>query len=470
MGYGDISALNADSKIPTPYIDRIANEGMTFTDAHTSSSVCTPSRYSILTGCYSWRTELKRGVLHSESDACLVSEGRLTAADVLKQAGYNTAMIGKWHLGWKWAARPGVEINCVKKRKLANSWIDIRKPIEAGPTTFGFDYFFGICGSLGMDPQVWVENETPLYDYWLEKEGQNGAVHLPEYTRLAVEYIDQQDADTPFFLFFSLTSPHAPIVPNAEFQGKSPLGKYGDFCIETDYRVGQVLKALDDKGFTENTVVLFTADNGSSAAKAKNIHLEDTFGHYSSYIYRGYKAAIWEGGHRVPFLVRWPKLIEAGSQHDSPVGVFDLIKTVADINQVKVPDDAGEDSISLLPAFRGEDLPADARQGLIHHSSDGYFAVRHGDWKMCFTSWAGGNDHGRKGKTRGKSKQKQKYQLYHIGEDAGEQNNLYGTMPEKEAELLSLLQGAVTLGRTTPGDVLQNDTNNDWEQLGGLIQ
>ena len=203
MGYGDVSALNPDGKIPTPNINRIAKEGMTFTDAHTSSACCTPSRYSIMTGRYSWRTELKRGVVRSESDACLIDEGRMTVANVLKDRGYSTALIGKWHLGWEWAATPGREVTFEKKRSIEKSWIDIDEKMQQGPTDFGFDYFFGICGSLDMHPYVWVENDQPVYEYWQQQGGKNPKTHLPEYTNRAVDYIRKQDGTKPFFLFLS---------------------------------------------------------------------------------------------------------------------------------------------------------------------------------------------------------------------------------------------------------------------------
>ncbi|MBN1685421.1 MAG: arylsulfatase, partial [Spirochaetales bacterium] len=376
MGYGDVGCLNPDCRFPTPSLDRLGREGMMFTDAHSSSSLCTPSRYSILTGRYCWRTYLKSGVLWGTGSA-IIESGRGTVASLLKNAGYSTACIGKWHLGWDWAVKPGyedrVDIDTMSGEDGRMDWIDFSRPIKNGPTTRGFDYYYGIIASLDMPPYVYVEDDMPSPEplAWQEQDGMcrpglrgqslrwNNV--LPNLTERAVSYIEDQTADQPFFLYFPLTAPHTPIAPADEFKGKSGMNDYTDFCMEVDHRVGQVLDALDRKGLADNTIVIFATDNGASGNHARCPWLAKEFGHYSSYIYRGYKSDIWDGGHRLPFLLRWPGMVKPGSVCDQRVGLFDLFATAAEITGQAIPDNEGEDSVSLLPVFKGGSIDGSIR-------------------------------------------------------------------------------------------------------------
>lgn len=311
MGYGDVSALNENSKIQTTNIDRIASEGVTFTDAHSSSSVSTPSRYSLLTGRYNWRSDLKSGVLMGYNKA-LISPDRRTIASVLRDQGYQTACIGKWHLGWDW--------NNIEAGKDS---VDFSKPITNGPTTRGFDYFYGIIASLDMAPYVYVENDMPTalpdretvndgMKYWRKGPTASDFDHeqtLPNFINRAVDYIhDKSKEDKPFYLYLPLPAPHTPILPIKEYQGKSGLNPYGDFVLMVDDMVGKVMKALKAAGVEENTIIVFSTDNGCSP-QAKFDELQAK-GHYPSYIYRGHKADLFDGGHRIPCVVRWPARVK----------------------------------------------------------------------------------------------------------------------------------------------------------------
>ena len=320
LGYGDVHCLNPErGKIPTPNLDRLAGQGMRFTDAHSGSAVCTPTRYGILTGRYAWRSRLQSGVLGGISPP-LIDQGRLTVPGLLKQQGYQTACIGKWHLGLTFASAGG-------KTK------DFTQPIQDGPTTRGFDYYFGISASLDMPPFAFIENdrftETPSVEKkWVRPgaaaPGFEAVDVLPTLTRKAVEYLGgRAREEKPFFLYLALTAPHTPIVPTKDWQGKSGLNAYGDFVMQTDWSVGQVLQALEKNGLAEHTLVIFTSDNGCSPAA--NVQELESKGHYPSYVFRGYKADIWDGGHRIPFLARWPGKIQPGSVSDQLICLTDLM-------------------------------------------------------------------------------------------------------------------------------------------------
>ncbi|MGE9270642.1 MAG: sulfatase family protein, partial [Verrucomicrobiales bacterium] len=317
MGYGDVQVLNPErGKIPTPHMDRVAQEGMVFTDAHTSSSVCTPSRYSLMTGRYNWRTKKQAGVIYG-FDGPLIPASRMTVASLLKAQGYETAMIGKWHIG----------MTMPKKGRM--SWkgtlqgVDWKGTIKGGPHDLGFDYFFGISASLDMPPYLYIENDkfvgeaTVLKEPHPNRKGPAAADFevievLDELAEKSVDFIQRQSKDKPFFAYLSLPSPHTPIVPTPKWQGKSGLGDYGDFMMQTDDFVGTVMKVLDEKGFSDNTLLIVSSDNGFSEAQGGAEELEAR-GHYPSAQYRGYKSEIYEGGHRVPFLVKWPAKVKAGT-------------------------------------------------------------------------------------------------------------------------------------------------------------
>ena len=395
MGYGDAECYNPESKIPTPHLDSLASEGMRFTDAHTPSSVCSPTRYGLLTGRYAWRTELE--VVLWAWDRPLIESDRLTVPSLLNEHGYHTACIGKWHLGWEWRTadcRPmpttlkigGADSNHALRVKLATK-VDYTQPLGGGPVGAGFDYYFG-DDVINQPPYLWIENDRCLTQPTepLLKSIKHGSSNgpatpgwdqanvLPRITKRAVQYIHERgrQKDAPFFLYFPLTAPHVPWLPGKPHQGKSAYGPYGDFVHQVDDIVGQVRRALAESGLAENTLLVFASDNGSMAPPEK--------GHRPNGPLRGKKGDIWEGGHRVPFLACWPGKVKGGSVNHQLVGVNDVMATIAEIVGHELPDDAAEDSVSILPTLLDSANPV--RRSLVHHSYKGAFAVREGAWKL----------------------------------------------------------------------------------------
>ncbi len=468
MGYGDLSCLNNESKIKTVFLDRLAAEGMLFTDAHASSAVCTPSRYSILTGRYNWRSRLKEGVIWGY-DGPIIEAGRVTVASLLQKHGYQTACFGKWHLGWEWA-----------KQGVAEDAIDYARPITNGPTSKGFDYFFGIGASLDMPPYVYVENEmvTAVPDqftqgsegkaFWREGPIAPDFKHeevLPQLTTRVVAAIDQMAKEaSPFFVYFPLPAPHTPMLPVPEFQGKSGTNEYGDFCLQVDDVVGQIMKVLDDNGAAENTILIFTSDNGCSP-RADFQELA-RIGHRPSYVFRGHKADIYEGGHRIPLIIRWPEKIEAGSTCDETVCLSDLLATCADIVGEELPANAAEDSVSNLPVWLGKSLAEPLREATVHTSLDGSLSIRQGRWKLEMCPGSGGWSHPRPGP---ESECLPPVQLYDLEADIGERHNLSQQYPNIVQQLEVLLTKYVRSGRSTPGDPQENDGEAVWKQLWWMI-
>ena len=437
LGYGDISSFNESGKIKTPNIDKLASEGMRFTDAHTSSAVCTPTRYGILTGRYNWRTRLKSSVLWGNSKA-LIPNSRSTVASVLKKQGYDTAFIGKWHLGWDWGMKDSVNI-------------DFSKPITNNPNDLGFDYAYGHSGSLDMSPYVYVENgkSTSIptsttvndgkYSWWREGPTGDDFIHedvTPNFFRRAIALIKKKaKADKPFFLYLPLPSPHTPILPSEEWQGKSGLNPYGDFVIMIDDYMGQLQAAVKESGIEENTLIIFTSDNGCSpAAKIEELKKE---GHYPSYHFRGHKADIYEGGHRVPFIVKWPGRIQNGSVSAQTICTTDFMATCAEISGYSLADDEGEDSYSLISLFEQTNSEP-FREATVHHSINGSFAIRKGDWKLIMCPGSGGWS-SPKPNNKELIATLPKYQLYNLQDDPGEESNRLELNSEKVKELKTLL-------------------------------
>jgi arylsulfatase A len=458
LGYGDPQVYNSESKIPTPNIDLLASVGMRFTDAHSPSSVCTPTRYGILTGRYAWRTELKRSVLWMW-DKPLIAIDRLTFPKMLKSKNYATACIGKWHLGWRWPSNQGegymndtIPIGDYGLKGRNELWknIDFTKPMGGGPLEAGFDYYFG-DDVPNFAPYTFFENDRlvklpnlikpndmyggpgPMSEGWdLEKV-------MPEITKRAVKYIGEQtQTEKPFFLYFALTAPHTPIAPTAKFKGKSEAGLYGDFVHEVDWSVGQIIEALKKSGQFDNTLLVFTSDNGSPQRDGTNmggqIASVKKYGHDPSRPWKGMKADIWEGGHRVPFIASWPDKISANSISGQVICLTDVISSVATI--LGISNEAGtmEDSFDISPIFFGKNEPV--RESIVHHSIDGTFAIRKGDWKLIQGKNAGGFSKGLKiegipVETDG--------QLYNLTKDPSESINLYADNPKKVNELTELL-------------------------------
>lgn len=455
LGYGDVQCLNPErGKIATPALDRLAEQGMTFTDAHSSSSVCTPTRYSILTGRYNWRTHLQKSVLYG-FDKPLIASDRLTVAGFLKQHGYTTAAIGKWHLGLD---IPLTNDTPVEGHNPKN--IDWEGTVGNGPVTRGFDYYHGISASLDMPPYIYIENDkfvgrgtaTKAFNRKGPAEPEFEAVDvLPMIGKKTVEYIQSQDGTKPFFAYVAFTSPHTPILPSAEWRGKSELGKYGDFVMQTDAVVGDIVAAIDEAGLSDNTLVIVTSDNGCS--KSAGISDMQKKGHYPSAQFRGSKSDLWDGGHRVPFFVRWPKVVQPGTTCDQAVCQIDLMATCADIVGASLPETAGEDSVSFKPALSGETIES-SRAGIVHHSIGGYFAYRQGKWKLLLSRGSGGWSSPNENRVRDSAPIAQ---LYDMQADPGERNNLFESRPEIVEELLAQLTSDVERGRSTAGAPTTND-------------
>ena len=466
QGYGDVSCLNPDSKFQTPNLDKLAREGMSFTDAHCSDTICTPSRYGLLTGRYSWRTKLKRGVFGAEKK-CLIVDGRMTLASLFKANGYHTAMVGKWHLGMDF---PG--------ERDSRDWT---QPVLDMPLDKGFDYFWGIPASLNYGVLAWFEGRhakipptqytqkkpnkiaisdyriKPPYDKELRKPGTTnelGVVKgqleiapdfvdsqcLTRFTDKAIEWIEGKSDDAregkPFFLYLPYTSPHKPVIPIEQFRGKSAAGAYGDFMMETDWHIGRILEALDREKLSDDTIIVFTSDNGPEKTWKKRIELHD---HRSNGIYREGKRSIYEGGHRVPFFVRWPAKVKADGKYDQPVCQTDLLATFSEMLEQPLPDTAGEDSVSFFPALMGK--PTDSiRAPMIHHSSGGDFAIRAGKWKLVMEGT------------------KQKRALFDIESDPSEKKNVIGKHPDVTQRLVAHITNIIRNGRSTEGEPQPNDT------------
>lgn len=442
LGYGDIQCLAPKtSKIPTPHSDKLASEGMIFRDAHSGSSVCSPTRYGIMTGRYSWRTRLQKGVVTGFAPS-LIAEDRMTVAGFLKQQGYATAAVGKWHLDFEYLNPETGEKYTQKQHKTP----PIGAKIPDGPIHRGFDYYHGFHHARNMEAVI--ENDKVIEHDPVENM-------LPRLTQKSVEYIDSRKGiKEPFFLYIPLGSPHTPIVPTGEWVGKSGLGKYGDFVMQTDNVVGEVSKALEKNGFTKNTLVIFTSDNGCS--KAAGIPQLAAQGHKVSAHLRGSKADIWEGGHRIPFIVKWPGKVEPGSTSDQLICLTDLFATTADILDQELPKGTCEDSVSFLPALSAKPIVS-TREGVIHHSFSGHFAYRSGKWKLLLAKASGGWTSPKENQV---PKGSPKGQLYDMETDVGEKNNLYTSKPELVAELLAKFTKDVKQGRSTEGSKSKNDVEN----------
>ncbi len=464
LGYGDVRAFNPKGQIATPNIDRLAGQGMRFVDAHSPSAVCTPTRYGLLTGRYAWRTRLKSGVCWGYSPP-LIAADRLTVASLLERQGYNTACIGKWHLGLEWALKDAAKSPGDDRDETWEN-IDFSQPIRSGPNQLGFDEFFGISASLDMHPYVYIKNDratrtpetlVPASEgkkFWREGPIGDDFKHievLDVLTKKAVSFIEKQDEQRPFFLYFPLPAPHKPILPEKRFQTQSGLNEWGDFVMQVDWTVGQVMDALKRKGLAKNTLFIVTSDNG--ATPGADFPTLISKGHNPSGRWRGYKADIFEGGHRVPFIARWPGMIPAGSTSAATICHTDLTATVAEITGFDLPDNAAEDSVSILPLMTRS--ANEVREATVHHSINGSFALRRGRWKLVLCPGSGGWSHPRPNEAR--DAELPNVQLFDLATDIGETTNLHAKHPEIVHELTALLQRYVDRGRSTPGKPQANE-------------
>lgn len=453
LGWGDLGCYNRESAVPTPNADRLASQGVRFTDMHSPSAVCTPTRYGILTGRYSWRSRLQQGVLNGYSPN-LIEPGRKTVASMLKARGYYSGAIGKWHLGL--GDREKTDFDAP-----GSGAPDSGAPLHPGPNDHGFDYFFGIPASLDMPPYVYVENDRVVEKATAQTEGRNnprgvywrpGAIGphfkleevLPTLTTKGVDFIRGRapKARQPFFLYLALTAPHTPWLPTNQFRGRSKAGDYGDFVAQVDDTLGRVMRALDNAGLSGNTLLIFTSDNGAHWTPQDKAR----FAHRANANWRGMKADIWDAGHRIPFLARWPGKIGPGSTSDELGCLTDFMATVAEVVNVKLPNDAAEDSYSLLPALLGK-KGKPIREAIVHHSSEGMFSIRQGEWKLELGLGSGGFSEPRRVEPRPGGPAGQ---LYNIAADPTESDNVYQKHPEIVARLTALLEKYKQQGYSRP--------------------
>ncbi len=468
LGYGDLGCYNPASKIPTPSLDELAREGMLFSDGHSSSGICTPSRYALLTGRYHWRKFHK---IVNAFGSSVFAEERLTLPEMLQQRGYTTACIGKWHLGWDWGAvrLPDAEPTLEKRgRREVRVWghddFDWTKPIPDGPLDHGFDYYFGDA-VINFPPYTWIEGnlvvDAPDGPLQIGKQAKEGSwearpgpaysgwdfyENLPVLADRAVEWLGPpQRSSEPFFLYFAFPSPHAPIVPTDKFDGASEAGPYGDYVVQTDAVCGRLLQALEDAGVADNTIVVLTSDNGPEQYAYPR---DEKYGHWSAEPLRGLKRDIYEGGHRVPFIVRWPGEVEAGSTCDALVSQIDLMATLASIVGFDLPGDAAEDSHDMLPLLRGG--PGE-RTAHVHNTYADMFAMRSGSWVLVdapsgYSSRRRGDWEARHGYEPEAAAAK----LFDLEHDLGQRKDLAADHPDKVRELRGLLNGLREQGFSVP--------------------
>ena len=464
MGYGDVQSLNPKSKIATPNIDSLVKQGMTFLDSHSPSAVCTPTRYGLLTGRYCWRTRMKRGVLGGYSPP-LIGKNRSTIASMLRRQGYRTGAVGKWHLGMQMPKLPKKKVNL--KQWSGDPGIDFAGVITDSPIHHGFDYYFGVCASLDMAPYVYVRNDR----FTMLPSFQQKNVKFPHFVRKgprakdfvldevldkltseAVGFIERSsNKEQPFFLYLPFTAPHKPTQPHERFRGKTGLGEYGDFVAQVDWSVGQVLKAIDNNKIRENTLVVYTSDNGSymyrlgDNDKTDHTTVSTKHGffpknHRANGPFRGTKADIWEAGHHVPFVVRWPGKVAPTTISKETICHTDLYATFAEVAGAKIAAREAEDSFSLLGIIRGKDSHRGAP--VIHHSGSGMFAIRDGKWKLVLGNGSGGRE-----KPRGKAFGKP-YHLYDMSADIAETTNLAEKHPEVVSRLVERFEKMHSSGRS----------------------
>lgn len=460
MGYGDLNCQNPNSKIPTPNLDKLASEGMRFTDAHSSSGICSPSRFALLTGKYHWRRQYK---IVEDFGKPFFKDSDITLPQILKTKGYSTACIGKWHLGWDWEFKnepSGKVMHWGKMRDVYTSNdIDWTKPIKGGPLERGFDYYLG-DGTINFPPYAWIENnkvtEAPTTEMIPDslglktKEGRwefrpgpkvknwNPYKVLPTLAKKTVEWINRQEKQQPFFLYFALPSPHAPIIPSDEFDGKSQAGAYGDYMNQTDWVVGQVLSALKAKGMEDNTIIIFSSDNGPEAYAWERAN---KYNHFSMGDFRGLKRDVWEGGHHIPFIIKWPGKVKANSVSKEVISQIDIMATLANITGIKLTENAAPDSYDITSVISGKKYKSPIREATIHNTYETIWGIRKGDW-LYINDSTGGH---RKlpasfKKLNGYTDFNTEGILFNMVDDPEQRNNLYEKYPGKIKELDKMIQ------------------------------
>jgi len=475
LGYGDVGCYNPEAKAPTPNIDRLAREGMRFTDAHSPSTVCTPTRYSLLTGRMAFRNGMK-GVFTGAGGPCLIKEDRLTIAGMLRDQGYTTAMFGKWHIGLTFYDKDGKPIT--KNGLEAVKRIDYSQPITGGPIDRGFDQFFGtaccpttdwlyayIDGDKIPMPPTRIVDRKPLPKHPYSRDNRPGMIapgfDLEEvdmvFLQKSLEFLEshkQKSPNKPFFLFHSAQAVHLPSFAGRAFKGKTEAGPHGDFIFELDYVVGRLMSKLDQLGYGENTLVIFSSDNGPEVPTV--IDMRKTHKHDGARPWRGVKRDQWEGGHRVPFIARWPKKIKDGSTSAQTICLTDVMATCAALTGATIPPNAAEDSYNILPVLLGQAGDKPIREYTLHQTISLALAIRHGNWKYLDHKGSGGNNYGREGEWGMKQFALPERapdapgQLYDLAKDPGETTNLYNEYPEIVKALKGKLEEYKTSGRSAP--------------------
>lgn len=463
LGYGDVFVNNSESKIKTPYIDKLASQGMRFTDAHTTSSVCTPSRYSILTGSYPWRSRLPVGVLRGYSRT-LINPKQPTIAHLLKTKSYYTGVIGKWHLGIDWVLKEAFKDSILPifnqdkmygiRDEMNPDQINFLKKPTGGPLTQGFDYSYILPASLDMPPYCYLENDQltqlpssftpgnklesgytgPFWRPGLMSPSFDFSNVLPNFTQKVIQFIQNQNKSTnPYFLYFPMPAPHTPWMPTEQYKGKSKAGEYGDYVMMVDDAIGSVLKVLDSLGMSQNTMVVFASDNGPYWRE----NFVNEFNHKSAGEFRGMKGDAFEGGHRVPFIVRYPGIVKPGTVSHATTSLANLMATCAELIGNNTPQFNTSDSYSILPILKGDAMIVKDQPAVINISSKGFLNIRQGDWKLIVKLGSGGfttpvEIKPKQGEATG--------QLYNLKIDIHERNNLYDQYPDKVNELNDLLE------------------------------
>jgi arylsulfatase A len=411
MGYGDVGVLNPASRIPTPNLDRLAREGLIFTDAHAAGSYCVPSRYGLLTGRYMWRTRLGSGGNLANLAGTLIEPGRKTVADIVRGAGYHTGLVGKWHQGIDWKLHDESERGNIRTHSNYQNFgnIDFGAPALKGPRDHGFDYSFGTAGSAEMNPAAFIENNRVTvvptlssaeaarrHGEWYGRDDNLVAAGytmdrlVPTLSDKACEFVERATRERPgqpFFLYYAMTTPHNPIVPGKEFVGRSRAGAYGDFVVELDHHVGRILRRLVELGIERDTLVIFSSDNGPvdrTRGYRERWVRGDTgiHGHDSNGPFVGWKAGLQEGGHRVPFFVRWPGRIRAGESCPTTIVFTDVLPTIAEMLNVRLDRQTAEDGDSFFRALTGEARPESFHDAIVHNHANGTFAIRKGAFKL----------------------------------------------------------------------------------------
>ncbi|TWU35024.1 sulfatase family protein [Novipirellula artificiosorum] len=478
LGYGDLGCYNPESKIPTPNLDRLAQQGMRFTDAHSPCTVCTPTRYSLMTGQMAFRVPNGGRVFSGAGGPSLIAADRTTMPDMLREQGYTTACFGKWHIGLTFYDEAGLPIHDGSPDGVTR--IDYSREIDGGPIDCGFDHFFGtaccpttdwlyafIDGKRIPVPPLGKLDQSKLPNHPYANDNRRGLV-APDFDleKVDLQFLEKsqhflkhhvkQTPDKPFFLFHSTQAVHLPSFPADEFKGKTQSGPHGDFIFELDYVVGELLGTIDELGIADNTIVMFSSDNGPEVPTV--YYMRHDHEHDGARPWRGVKRDNWEGGHRVPLLVRWPDHVLPGSTSNQIVSLTDVMATVAQITGAKIPDNAAEDSFSLLPAMLGQDQDGrnPIRPYLLQQGFGGsrYLAIRKGKWKYLAHKGSGGNNYANHDLLREyalpDTAPDASGQLYNLETDPGETTNLALIHPNIADEMLGLLQHSIKTGRSTP--------------------